>query len=153
MILALSFVPIKDVFLLSARLKKFLISEESWNVLSLFEWFQDEYLTENETNKSINFWNCYERTVNSIPRTTNSIEGMHRHLNNLIKIKQSTFYVILKEIVLEQEITENKLLQSLYSDNIEIRDVKMITILSEYNIYYGVDFLKKIALTFNWKLN
>ncbi|KAG0422861.1 hypothetical protein DMUE_6175, partial [Dictyocoela muelleri] len=55
LILALSFVPESEVLYLAARLKTYLIQEESWDVLKLFEWFQNSYLDFNESNKSINF--------------------------------------------------------------------------------------------------
>ncbi len=31
---------------------------------------------------SINLWNCYYRVINSIPRTTNTLEDWHRGLNS-----------------------------------------------------------------------
>lgn len=84
MILALSFVPTNDVLIVSARLKNHIIEENLENVLSLFEWFQNEYLVQRTGNKQICFWNVYERTLTDIPRTTNSLEGYHRHLNTFI---------------------------------------------------------------------
>ena len=114
MILALTFVLIDDVLLLTARLNVSLKTEKSYDALRLFEWFKAEYLVENDSNKSISFWNVFDRTLNGIPRTTNSIEGMLRHLSSLVKVKQASFFLILKELIIEQEITENKLLQSLY---------------------------------------
>lgn len=53
---------------------EFIITEENQNVLDLFEWFYDEYLTNTIGNKSFEFWNVQLRTENNIPRTTNSLE-------------------------------------------------------------------------------
>ena len=117
MILALTFVPIDDVLLLTARLNVSLKTEKSYDALRLFEWFKAEYLVENDSNKSIGFLNVFDRTLNGIPRTTNSIGGMHRHFSSLVKVKQASFFLILKELIIEQEITENKLLQSLYCES------------------------------------
>ena len=114
MILALTFVPIDDVLLLTARLNVSLKTEKSYDALRLFEWFKDEYLVENDSNKSISFLNVFDRTLNRIPRMISSIEEMHMQLNSLVKVKRATFFLILKELIIEQEITENKLLQSLY---------------------------------------
>ena len=114
MILALGFVPIDDVLLLTARLNVSLKMEKSYDALRLFEWFKDEYLVENDSNKSISFLNVFDRTLNRIPRMISSIEEMHMQLNSLVKVKRATFFLILKELIIEQEITENKLLQSLY---------------------------------------
>lgn len=154
MILALSFVPIGDVLIMAARLKKYLVTEDSKYVLILFKWFQQEYLSENNGNKSIKFWNAHERTLKRIPKTTNSIEGFHRHLNTLIKIKQSSFLQIGKELIKEQEITELKLLQSLHGESHCFNnDEKLQEVVSRYDEYYGVDYLKKIVLTYSWKFN
>ncbi len=83
LILALSFVPESEVLYLAACLKNYLINEELCDILRLFEWFQEEYLNFNDTNKSISFWNAYNRVIEGVKRTTNSIEGYHRHLNSL----------------------------------------------------------------------
>ena len=114
MILALGVVSIDDVLLLTARLNVSLKMEKSYDALRLFEWFKDEYLVENDSNKSISFLNVFDRTLNRIPRMISSIEEMHMQLNSLVKVKRATFFLILKELIIEQEITENKLLQSLY---------------------------------------
>lgn len=110
MILALSFVPSAEVFIVAARLKNYIIEERSLDVLMLFEWFQGEYLSNETSNKKISFWNVYERTQNNIPRTTNSLEGYHGHLNSLIDGKQSSIISFINELKSEQLIVENKIL-------------------------------------------
>ncbi|KAG0440742.1 hypothetical protein DMUE_1520 [Dictyocoela muelleri] len=155
LILALSFVPEEDVLVLVLvnRLKLYLTEEKALNELKLFEWFKKEYLSFNTSNKSINFWNCNVRVKENIPRTTNSIEGFHRHLNSLITIKQSSFYLIISELIKEQEITEQKIFLSLHSEPFIRPDEKMKSILVDYETYNNIDFLKKIVLNFNRKLD
>jgi hypothetical protein len=106
LILPLSFVPIEHVYTYADRLETYLRSVNSLEVIKLFEWFKGEYLTTENSNKNIGFWNVYTRTKNNIPRTMNSIEGFHRHLNTLVLFKQSSLIFILNELINEQEITE-----------------------------------------------
>ncbi|KAF9761876.1 hypothetical protein NGRA_2361 [Nosema granulosis] len=108
MILSLSFVPLNDVLIVAARLKRYIIEEKSVDVLCLFEWFQTEYLENDVSSKKIVFWNVFERTRQYIPRTTNSLEVYHRHLNTFIDIKQTSIIPILNELKNEQFIVENK---------------------------------------------
>lgn len=153
MILALSFVPPNEVTIIAARLKAYLVTEKSVNVLRLFEWFQENYLHMESNNKSIFFWNVYERVKKGIPRTSNSIEGYHRHLNSLVQTKQSSFLLIVRKLIDEQTVTEQKLLMSLHKNVTEKKDEPIATIVNDYTSYYGLEYLKKVVLNFNWKLD
>ena len=51
MILALSFVREEEVLLMAAKLKSYLSSKNSKDVLRLFEWFYNEYLSNKDGNK------------------------------------------------------------------------------------------------------
>ena len=93
----------------------------------------------------------FERTIKNIPRTTNSTEGFHWHLISLVRTKQSSFYLIVKELIIEQSVGENKPLGSLYDDTsifIET-DKKTKDTLKNYGENYSVEFLKKIVFSFN----
>ncbi|KAG0423913.1 hypothetical protein DMUE_6119, partial [Dictyocoela muelleri] len=116
MILALSFVSTENVLAYAGTLKSYLIQEESEDVLQLYNWFEKEYLKNTIGNKQIEFWNVKDRTERNIPRTTNSIEGFHRHLNTFINVKQPSIHLILNELKNEQTVTDNKLIYSLYKD-------------------------------------
>lgn len=152
MILALSFVKSENVLEYASKLKEFIITEENQNVLDLFEWFYEEYLTNTIGNKSFEFWNVKLRTENNIPRTTNSLEGYHRHLNSLISIKQSSIITILNELKSEQTITENKIFYLLYNSP-ETKEDSVKELLKKYETYSPIDYLEHIALNFNWKLD
>ncbi|KAG0437612.1 hypothetical protein DMUE_3596 [Dictyocoela muelleri] len=152
MILALSFVPPSDVVIVAARLKSFLVNENIEEVLILFDWFQTEYLLCKTGNKAVHFWNVFERTKFDVPRTTNSLEGYHRHLNTLINIKQSSIITILNELKNEQFVVENKIFMSLYKEITIIKDpVKKL--IDSYGTYQSIEYLIHIALNFNWKLD
>ena len=71
-------------------------------------------------------------------------------INSLVKTEQSSFYLIVKELTIEQDVTENKLLKSLHGDTsifIET-DKRTKEIIKNYDEYYGVEFFKKNSFLF-----
>ncbi|KAG0435098.1 hypothetical protein DMUE_4887 [Dictyocoela muelleri] len=152
MILSLAFVPIENVKDYALYLKNYLEEQISYELLIIYNWFHQEYLTQIGTNKDIKFWNVYFRTMNDIPRTTNSIEGYHRHLNNLVKHKQTSFHLILKELKSEQTLTEVKLLQCLYKTDFKVED-RMIVTMDLFGKLSPIDYLKRVSMSYNWNLN
>jgi hypothetical protein len=83
LILALCFVPVHLIDDYIFRLDKYFKFENSGDdILLLLNWFKKDFCNfNNENNHHPLFWSVYERTLKSIPRTTNSLEGYHRHLN------------------------------------------------------------------------
>lgn len=152
MILALAFVPACDVVAQARNLMHYLLEKNHKLVIALYEWFESEYISGTIQNKSINFWNLHERTLKNIPRTTNSLEGFHRHLNTLITSKQTSFHTILIELKNEQTVTNNKILMTLYHEKNKKVDY-MQDIISKYKDFEGIEFLRYIAYKFNWKLD
>ncbi|KAK3911523.1 V-type ATP synthase subunit I [Frankliniella fusca] len=49
-------------------------------------------------------WNCYERTVQGLPRTTNTCEAWHRRLGTLVGKHHPSLFVFLDQ--LQEEIGE-----------------------------------------------
>ncbi|KAF9742198.1 hypothetical protein NGRA_3630, partial [Nosema granulosis] len=152
MILALSFVTPEKVEGYSQKLEAYIIEEGNKNVLDLFKWFKNEFITNSRGNKGIDFWNIKMRTEENIPRTTNSLEGYHRHLNTLIDVKQSSIIPILNELKNEQTITENKLFYSLKNKPVAKTD-NVLLMLLDTEKYEPVEYLQHIALNYNWKLD
>ncbi|KAG0442421.1 hypothetical protein DMUE_0280 [Dictyocoela muelleri] len=152
MMLALSFVPSSEVYIVAARLKTFIIQQKCEDMLALFEWFQAEYLSTETGNKTVSFWNVYERTRSNIPRTTNSLEGYHRHLNTFINTKQSSIIPILNELKNEQIIIENRIFMSLYKEP-TINEDPVKKLIESYQKLNDLEYLKHIGLNFNWKLD
>ncbi|KAG0434938.1 hypothetical protein DMUE_4967, partial [Dictyocoela muelleri] len=144
MILALSFVSLDKVKEYASKLRIYILQEGSMNVLSLFEWFEAEYLYGTAENKQICFWNAKIRTEQGIPRTTNSLEGYHRHLNTFINTKQSSIIPIINELKNEQAITENKLFLSLYKQP-SVKSDPVKKLLKKYEILHPIDYLTYIA--------
>ncbi len=138
MILALSFVEVDSVLLYASKLENFIIQQKSTDVLALFRWFEQEYLFSNRGNKILEFWNVKKRTENDIPRTTNSLEGYHRHLNTFINVKQTSIITILNELKNEQCVTENKIFWSLYKDP-TVKEDPSKKLLEKYLSYDPVD--------------
>jgi hypothetical protein len=66
-------------------------------------------------------------------------------------LKKSKFFKLFQELQIEQNIVEFKILQSLYGENIESvyknvdNESNLKVVCFEYEKYYGVDFLMKIA--------
>ncbi|KAG0440054.1 hypothetical protein DMUE_2020 [Dictyocoela muelleri] len=150
MILALSFVSFEYVVFYSLRLKSYIQEEKSKEVLQPFEWFNQEYIYNQSRNKSICFWNVKCRTEKKVPRTNNSLECYHRHLNTLVHTKQSSVILILNELKNEQTLTENKIFWSLYKEPVKKID-PFLNLLKNYELYEPVVYLKYIALNFNYK--
>lgn len=152
MILALSFVTPEKVGGYSKKLEAYIIEEGNENVLDLFKWFKNEFITNSRRNKKIEFWNIKTRTEENIPRTTNSLEGYHRHLNTLNDVKQTSIIPILNELKNEQTITENKLFYSLKNKPIAKTD-NVLNMLLDTEKYDPMEYLQHIALNYNWKLD
>jgi hypothetical protein len=54
------------------------------NTFVLFNQFIDKFCSvKAENNHNYEFLSVYYRTLNELPRTTNSLEGYHRHLNEI----------------------------------------------------------------------
>lgn len=160
MILALSFVPTMNVLNEAKKLRSYFLNERKCSQsISILEWFYKQYITSVEystnSNKNISFWNVYSRTISGIPRTSNSLEGYHRHLNCLIMQKQHSILLIGKELIKEQSLIENFLISSLYNSKeiIQPDESNLTIILQNYDTYYHMDFLKAIALAFAFPLN
>ncbi|KAG0435866.1 hypothetical protein DMUE_4496 [Dictyocoela muelleri] len=78
MIMSLVFVSISSVVKYSLHLEDYFKINDSWEDLIVLHWFKSEYLNHDKNNKSMKFWNVYDRVSNGIPRTTNGIDGYLR---------------------------------------------------------------------------
>jgi hypothetical protein len=84
----LSFFPlevIQNSFLEIKKEAEFLGVYESMK--QFFEYYKSTYIIDNAEHVKcsmyeLTFWSCHERIINDIPRSTNSVEGWHRSLNN-----------------------------------------------------------------------
>jgi hypothetical protein len=160
MIFSLAFVPLPSLTAMFSILDTFLKKENDKDILKFLFWFQINYMEISDNGSPNNpiFWNVYDGIMLKIPRTTNSLEGYHRHLNNIISVKQLTIKQIGVELIRGQLFVENHLIFSLYAKNISNEEdeeyEKMFkTIVKNFEEYYHIDYLFCIALNFKMKFN
>jgi hypothetical protein len=81
-----------------------------------------------------------------LPKTFNSLEGLHRSLNERIIKKAPSLFQLFKKLQYEQNNTEIKIIQNFYA---EVKDDGFKNVLEEvcndYSNFYGVNFLLRIA--------
>ncbi|KAG0442615.1 hypothetical protein DMUE_0139 [Dictyocoela muelleri] len=148
MILAPSFVSFGDVTKYSYKLCIYIVEKGSNDVLNLYKWFKNKYLIILQAIKKSVFVMLRYELKNNIPRTTNSLEGYHRHLNTFINLKQTSILLILNELKNEQAITENKIFLPLYKE-IEPKEDQVKKLIMKYKTLSPIDYLMYIALNFN----
>lgn len=54
---------------------------------------------------SIDFWNMFNRTTQSLMRTNNSAEGYHLRINSIFQCSHPTLWVFLQKLIDEQNNT------------------------------------------------
>ena len=68
-------------------IKQQYLKEDLSNATKNFlRYFEENYINgknDQEPAYAIAFWSTYERVLQEIPRTTNSLEAWHRHINRL----------------------------------------------------------------------
>jgi hypothetical protein len=102
-------------------------------------------------------WNCYEQTVQNIPRTNNNIEAWNRVFQETVGIHHPQIYRLIKEIIKEQGLTESKIARllggedvSLYSNAIyRATNQHIQNIIDDYDQRTSIDYCRAIAYNFN----
>ena len=129
----------------------FLNTKVDQSILHLLFWVEENFL-KNTTFKykygeeQRYIFSVYYNVINDFPRTQNSIEGWHRSLNARTNNKNQSLFNLFKELQNQQNSTDIKITQSLYINVCpitEVNDLKEICL--NYEKYYGVDYLLKIA--------
>lgn len=159
LILALAFAPEKNIVLLSDLLYNYFERENvDKNIFIMFNWFKEHFVgTLNFTNHHPKFWSVYERMLVGICRTTNSIEGYNRHLNNICNLNNPTVISLGLELVKEHDLNNKKLNDSFYdywtkNKNDVLKCNELYNIIVNFEGYYDVEFLKAIVRNFNFPL-
>ncbi|KAF7694747.1 hypothetical protein CDIK_1970 [Cucumispora dikerogammari] len=112
--------------------------------------------TDLNSNKDLEFRNVCGWLQSGIPRTTNSVEGYHRHLNSLVGAKQDSLRAIGATLVKEQALVENYLLVSLYSavsTKVSFHDSKIKELFKKRKDLSNLEYLKSIAFIYNISFN
>ena len=99
---ALAFVPEADV---DAVFDKLSDSLEEDSLLPVFDHVEDYYVKGRRRGRgrsapmfAPSTWNCYERVLEGLPRTTNTAEAWHRRLNTIVGKHHPSFYVLLDQL-------------------------------------------------------
>ena len=157
LILALAFIPVYELEVYVSRLKDYYLRESAPEfIFPLLEWFYCNFISNASKNHRPIFWSVYDRVMNKKPRTTNSLEGYHRHLNNICETKHPSISSLVKELRNEQFLTSQFILTShvkFYTkpENVEIDEIEEIV--RHFNDYYDIEFLKAIVMNFNFPLD
>jgi len=102
---------------------------------------------------SLQLWNMYERVIQDLPRSNNSIEGWHHAFNSRVSIKHPSIVKLTKCILREQsrfEVDIERLRagappekkKKVYAD----LDARLKTVTLSYNIADIEDYLNRIAM-------
>jgi hypothetical protein len=111
----------------------------------------------NDSNHNPKFWSVYDRVLNGVCGTTNSVEGYNRHLNNVCNTNNPTVVSLGIELVKEYEINAKKMMDSLFNfwtiKNTKHVCNEIYCIVENFEKYYDVEFLKAIFKNFRFPLN
>ncbi|CAF1113399.1 unnamed protein product, partial [Brachionus calyciflorus] len=115
LIACLAFVPPEDVIEAFVVIKK----QAPIKLNKIYKYFEDNYIggkgrgksqIRREPRFSIDLWNCFSRTKDGLPRTTNNLEGWHNALQSSIRTHPHLLSLI-DTIKQEQSNTENLYVQ------------------------------------------
>lgn len=97
-------------------------------------------------------WNCYDASLDDLPKTNNSVEGWHRGFSQLLGAHHPSIWKFIKGIKKEESMNEMKLEQyvagqqpppgkRVYKDTAE----RIKTIVADYGLRPTTDYLRGIA--------
>lgn len=162
MFLSLPFVPVRFV---KHEFNKIVDSISAASRLEVFRefiiYFQKNYVgscsDENHAlpRYDISFWNSHERVLNAIPRTTNSLEGWNRSINDAVRISHPNIVNLIISLRKEQVYSEKKLGDASISPKLRKicpNDEELLTICRNYSEFRGLLYLKRLVSFYRWKL-
>ena len=107
-LIALAFEPERDV---ENAFDELWATSEEESLQPLFEHVEDNYVKGKRRGRGRSapafppkLWNCYERVLEDLPRTTNTAEAWHRRLNLIVGKHHPSFYVLLDQLKDEVEV-------------------------------------------------
>lgn len=161
LIMALSFVPYQYIETQAKFLMEYFVRENVFKeAIEVLNWFTINFI-DKETclpNHHPEFWSVYKRTLNKQPRTTNSLEGYHRHLNSVCEVSNPTLLSLGKELIKENFLVKKSLNDSHYlyftkTKKLQNELSEIDEIVMSFNKFYDVEFLKAVAINFKFELN
>lgn len=111
MLLALSFVPVADVINAFEQLT----DECPDEFQPLVDYWEDNYIgRKRRTHRanprfSLTIWNVYDRVVNDLPRTNNSVEAWHRCFQQTLDCQHPSVFKLIEQFRKEQDHVEIQL--------------------------------------------
>ncbi|CAF1136196.1 unnamed protein product [Adineta steineri] len=156
-LLALAFVPVSDVVKGYALIVDDFDDEDN-PLLDYFErvWVgkkKGRGIQRYQPKFSLQLWNMYERVIQDLPRSNNSIEGWHHAFNSRVSIKHPSIVKLTKCILREQSRFEVDIERLRAGAPPEKRkkvyaelDARLKTVTLSYNIADIEDYLNRIAM-------
>ena len=156
MLLALSFVPQNDVQNVFTEIVAYFPE----NLTPLLDYWEDNYIgrlrrlnRRSQPFFPIRLWNMYDRVINNLPRTNNSVEGWHHAFQNTLDCHHPSIYKLLQYLHNEQQ--HNRILVQRYRDghrrpesskNKYIKLTRRLrTVVGQYGTIANLDYLRAIA--------
>jgi hypothetical protein len=106
---ALTFVPIDNVASFEGLIDSPYFTEHNDLVQSSVNYFEDTWIgrpgRRNQCRNPIfahSLWNCYEATLEDLPKTNNSVEGWHRGFSQLLGAYHPTIWKFIDVVKKEQ---------------------------------------------------
>ena len=155
---ALAFVPVSDVVESFNEIVSSLDDETDELLSDFLGYFEATWIGVIQRGRrrrpafALSMWNTTERTINGIPRTTNSLEGWHRAFEQRMTITHPTLCRLVSKLRKEQSDWELTIEQ--VKSGVELRKPKkkyqslnsrLKCITEKYNEYQRIDFLRAIA--------
>ncbi|KAF7699640.1 hypothetical protein CDIK_1097, partial [Cucumispora dikerogammari] len=148
---------------LKEKYKKFIRKNEQ--IKQFITYFQQTYIGETDNSGVYvlplfkkELWSVYNRTINSIPRTTNSVEAWHKSLNSRINHAHPNIAMFINVIQKEEEVLR-LFLSRAKSGKVDFskinlkKEEKLRIIVNNYNNYERKGFFKALNSIYKWKLN
>jgi len=158
---ALAFVPTDDVTTAFDDLMESIFYQANSDILrDLVNYFEDTWIGRpnrrgrgrSEPIFPHSLWNCYDASLDDLPKTNNAVEGWHRGFSQLLGAHHPTIWKFIDGIKKEQSLNEMRLEQyvsgqqpppgkRVYKDTAD----RIKTIVADYGLRPITDYLRGIA--------
>ena len=163
MLTSLAFIPEADVI---AAYEALMDSMPAENLEPLTDYFEDTWIgrpqrrgrQRRNPSYPISVWSIYDRVIDGLPRTNNSVEGWHNAFQRTVGFNHPSVYKLIEAIQYEQSNSEN-LVQQIDTGRLitkknyryERIDQALKTIVNSYPRREHLDYLR--AISYNLTIN
>lgn len=160
---ALAFVPPADVLDKFEILINDPFFESSDDIEEFVEYFEDTWIgrrrragRRRQALFEISEWNSYQRVIDDISKTNNSVEGWHRAFSSMLGADHPTIWRLIEALQKEQSLNELKIVQ--YSSGqlpppsrLQYRASaeRLKNVVADYGNRTTIDYLKGVAYNLN----